>query len=319
LVIPQGYDFDDVLVRPIPSYVNSRSEVDISIRLPNMYLAFPLIASPMFGIVDAKFASLLSDYGGLAILHRFYDTNMEMFKEAKSLVGKNFGVSVGLNDKNYKQLLHFNPKILCIDIANAYTKSVLDFCNEVKSYIINNQYNTLLMTGNVCTRIGVENLRDNGVDIVRFGIGGGSVCSTRNVTSIAIPQITALQEIYNIEGILICADGGIRNSGDFVKAIVAGGDFAMSGGLFAQTYESPSKDNIFGMASRTLNEMKFTQIKSIEGIEKAIEKKHSLSQFMNEFSWGVRSAGTYLNARDLSEIRKNGEFIRAGTGSIKNL
>jgi hypothetical protein len=93
----------------------------------------------------------------------------------------------------------------------------------------------------------------------------------------------------------------------------------MSGGLFAQTYESPSKDNIFGMASRTLNEMKFTQIKSIEGIEKAIEKKHSLSQFMNEFSWGVRSAGTYLNARDLSEIRKNGEFIRAGTGSIKNL
>lgn len=313
-------DFDDVLLKPIPSNVNSRSEVDISVKLSqNLTLQFPLIASPMKGIVNAKFASILSDLGGLAILHRFYDTDEEMYSEVDSLQGKHFGVSVGLNDDKFELLLDQNPDILVIDVANAYTESILDFCYRVKSYIIKYNLNTLLMSGNVCTYIGVENLRNSGVDLVRFGIGSGGLCSTRNVTGVGLPQISALLESYAIEDVLIVADGGIRNSGDFVKAIVAGADLGMSGSLYAQTYESVSNGTIYGMASRHLNEIKYTQIKSVEGIEKAVDKKHSLKQFMEEFAWGIRSAGTYLDARNLLEIRENGEFVIAGTGSIKNL
>jgi len=317
---PERYfDFDDVLIKPVPSSVNSRSDVDISVKLSDfLTLKFPIIASPMRGIVDASFASKLSDLGGLAILHRFYDTDKEMYEEAETLIGKNFGLSIGLNDKNYLNLLDYNPSILCIDLANGYTDSVLKFCAEVKNEIIRKHFHTLLMCGNVCTPLGVQRLKSNGVDIVRFGVGNGGLCSTRNVTGIGIPQVTGLMKSSYIV-VSICSDGGLRNSGDFVKAIVAGADLAMAGSLFGQTYESPADNSIYGMASRKLNEMKYTQIKSIEGIEKAIEKKWSLQQFVEEFSWGIKSAGTYLNARNLDEIRTNGEFILAGTGSIKNL
>ncbi len=318
----QGLEFDDVLIKPIPSEANSRSEVDISVKLfDNFTLNFPLIASPMRGIVNASFASKLSDLGGIAILHRFYDSDEEMFQEAKSLRDKNFGVSIGLNDENYFELLNYNPKILCIDLANGYTKSLLNFCEKVSTYIINSHYKTLLMSGNVCTFKGARNLENSGVNIVRYGIGGGGLCSTRNVTGIGIPQITALKDIfpYPNSNLFICADGGIRNSGDFVKAIVAGANLGMAGSLFGQTFESASNGSIYGMASRKLNEMKYTQIKSIEGIEKAIEKKQSLEQFVEEFSWGIKSAGTYLNAKNLNEIQMNGEFILTGKGSIKDL
>jgi len=277
----------------------------------------------MRGIVDARFASKLSDLGGLAILHRFYDTDEEMFKEVASLKDKNFGVSIGLNENNYAKLIDFNPTVLCIDVANGYTKSVLILCEEIKNKIVEKKLDTLLMSGNVCTGQGVINLSNSGVDIVRFGVGNGGLCSTRNVTSIGIPQVSALleanEDIDNFDDVLICSDGGLRNSGDFVKAIVAGADLAMAGSLFGQTYESPADNSIYGMASRKLNEMKYTQIKSIEGIEKAIEKKFSLKQFVDEFSWGVKSAGTYLNASNLNEIRSRGEFILVGTGSIKSL
>lgn len=316
------YDFDDVLIKPIPSQVNSRSEVDISVKFyNNLNLQFPVIAAPMRGIVDSAFASVLSDLGGLAVLHRFYDTDEEQLDEISDLAlnGKTFGVSVGLNDYSYALYLEYNPAVLVIDVANGYTESLLDFCETVKSHIVNTNSDTLLVSGNVCTKEGVENLRDSGVDIVRFGLGNGGLCSTRNVTAIGMPQVSALLEVRDVDGVIICSDGGLRNSGDFIKAIVAGADCAMAGSLFGQTFESPSDNTIYGMASRKLNELKYSQIKSIEGIEKAIEKKCSLEQFVDEFSWGIRSAGTYLNARNLDEIRRNGEFVLVGTGSIKSL
>ena len=304
------YEFDDVLVKPIPSYVNSRDDVDISVRLSdNFSLKFPLIASPMREIVDAKFAAKLSDLGGIAILHRFYDTDDEMYAEAQSLQGKNFGVSIGLNDDRYIRLLEYNPKILVIDIANGYLESLNRFCEEVKNYIVKNNYDTLLCSGNVCDSKGVDNLKNNGVDIVRFSIGSGNLCTTRKVTGIGIPIVSALQEVSNISDIIICADGGINSSGNFVKAIVAGSDLCMAGSIFGKTHESPNNGYIYGMASKKLNERMYTRIKSIEGIEKSIEKEYSLEEFIDEFSFGVKSAATYLNARNLYEMWLHGEFI----------
>jgi len=312
--IYRNLDFDDVLIKPIPSQVNSREEVDISVKLSdNFTLQFPLIASPMRGIVDANFASVLSDLGGIAILHRFYNSKDELYSDANLLLqtNKNFGMSIGLNDNDYITILdRYQPKILIVDVANGYTESLLVFCEEVKKYIVSNNLNTLLCSGNVCTLQGVENLKNSGIDIVRFGIGTGQLCSTRVVTGIGNPSVSALQEASQVNDVIICMDGGINSSGNFVKAIVAGADLCLGGSIFGKTFESPNDGSIFGMASRKLNEMMYTRIKSIEGIEKTVKKEYSLEQLVEEFSWGIKSAATYLDARNLFEIWLNGSFIQ---------
>ena len=319
--IEQGLDFDDVLIKPIPSLLNSRNDVDISVKLSDaLSLSFPVIASPMRGIVDAYFASCLSELGGVAILPRFFNTLEEWKGEIDKIsVAKNFGLSMGLKD-NFEWLLERAPDILCVDVANGYTKNLLNICRNIKNYIVKNNLKTLLMSGNVATFDGFKNLESAGVDLIRVGIGPGALCSTRNVTGIGIPQITAISECSRTNNSIIVADGGIKNSGDAVKAFVAGADVIMAGSLFGQTYESPNDGTIYGMASKRLQEeMDFTQIKSIEGIEKAMAKTMSLEKFVNDFSWGIRSAGTYLNAKNISEIKNKGEFILSGKNSIKDL
>lgn len=320
--LEQGYEFDDVLIIPKYSNVNSLSEVDISVNIKDKFkLEFPVIASPMHGIVDAEFCIKLAQLGGIGILHRFYENKLEWQKEVEKISeAKLFGLSVGLHDTNYLELLKYKPNILCVDVANGGTQSLLDFCKQVKKYINERSPDTLLMSGNVATYGNCQNLADAGVDLVRVGIGGGTLCSTRNVTGIGVPQLSALLDCSKATPILV-ADGGIRNSGDGVKCFVAGADVLMIGSLFGQTYESPSEDTIYEMASKKLqqDEMHFTSIKSIEGIEKAIEKKMSLKEFVDEFSWGIRSAGTYLNAKNIDMIRANSKFILAGRGSIKQL
>jgi IMP dehydrogenase len=312
-----------VLIKPKPSTVNSRSEVDISVYLSkDVVLGFPVIAAPMRGIVDANFAIALSKLGGIAILHRFYDTKEKWISEIEKVYedSERFGLSTGLNENGYEWLLEYNPDILCIDVANGYTKQLAKYCNEIANYIFKNNLSTLLMSGNVADKEGFSQLVNAGVSLVRVGIGSGGLCSTRNVTGIGVPQISAIQDCarssYNAT---IVADGGIRNSGDAVKAFVAGADVIMSGSLFGQTFESPSEGVIYGMASRKLQEMRYTQIRSVEGIEKVVDKKMSLEQFVDEFSWGLRSAGTYLNAKNIEEIRMNSEFVLSGKNSIKNL
>lgn len=317
----ESLDFDDVLLSPVASTVNSRSDVDISVQLSDsLLLKFPVIASPMLGIVDADFAIKLSELGGMAILHRFYETLEDNLVEIVKVkdAGAKLGVAIGM-DSGYELMLSYNPDILLVDVANGYTASLLHFCNRIKNYIQKHELSTALMAGNVCTQEGVINLSNSGVDIIRVGIGSGGLCSTRNVTGVGVPQITALQDCSVISRIKIISDGGIRTSGDAVKAFVAGADAVMIGSLFGQTYESPAKNSIFGMASKKLQDMRYTQIKSIEGIEKAIEKKYSLQQFVEEFSWGIRSAGTYLNARNLQQMELFGKFVKVGKNTLKEL
>ena len=324
--IRKEYGYDDVVILPKPSSINSRDDVDISITLENqggnskVKLDFPLIASPMRGIVDGDFILKISELGGLGILHRFYNTEEEHFAEIEKISkAKRFGISLGMTDTvaTYEKVLEYQPTILVLDVANGYTSNLLKACRIVKSYIEKVSPKTLLMSGNVTTGNGVKNLRDNGVDIARIGVGNGAECSTTNITGIGRPIISSIIDCSYHTGIGICADGGIKNSGDFVKAIVAGADFAMAGALFAQTYESVNDGIIYGQASRKLQEMRGTQIKSVEGFERIVQKKMSLEDFINGFSYGIKSAGTYLDANNLNEIRANGMFVGAGKNTIK--
>lgn len=318
--IERGYDFDDVLIVPRYSNVNSRSEVDISVDVLGKFkLEFPVIASPMLEIIDADFCIKLADLGGIGILHRFYNSQFEWQKEVEKISeAKLFGLSVGMHDINYLEFLRYKPNILLIDVANGGTQSLLDFCKQVKKYINEISPNTLLMAGNIATKECAENLRNAGVDLLRVGIGGGGLCSTRNVTGIGVPQLTAVENCATAKTFLV-SDGGIRNSGDAVKAFAFGADLVMIGSLFGKTYESPSQDTIFGMSSKKLQDMRYTQTKSVEGIERAVAKTMSLQQFVDEFSWGLKSACTYLDAKNLKEIKTHARFVLAGTGSIKKL
>jgi IMP dehydrogenase/GMP reductase len=693
--LEQGLEFNDILIMPRYSNVNSRDEVDISVTLnKTTKLDFPAIAAPMRDIVNADFCIKLAELGSLGILHRFYDSKLEWDKEIEKVSeAKMFGLSIGLHDSRYIEFLKYKPNILLVDVAHGGTQAYIDFCKQVKEYILAYSPDTLLMGGNVATYSCAQNLADVGVDIVRCGVGGGcfaagtrilmsngyykniemlnvddeiidgngiptkvlgikrtgyrkviqyrhnkfykptictaehlhrvydlneysettvranamrlvknndaiwkpiyelkkrdylvspkeiyfniredfeinlldfsireslvpdgystikpsyelgyifgtflgdgsaslwdvdrgdtscesgqlhwsfgadenviaekviscckkvfdktatiekdqrnitlvrlnyqtlarffsqfgkrtekhlpeeyfcnnkeylqgvidglidsdghveeygrisltntstgiielfnisyfilnkclpsnsireksagklkncdinnchtsylarvgttcakrnndfynvvdfldkdyldlvlpvydievesedhsfiannvvvhnSVCTTRNVTGVGVPQVTAITDCSKSTAMII-ADGGIKNSGDAVKAFACGADLVMLGGLFAQTYESPADKSIYGMASRKLQDMRQTQVKSVEGIEKMIEKTMPLKQFVDEFSWGIRSAGTYLNARNLQEIYTNSKFVLTGRGSIKEL
>lgn len=324
--IKKEYGYDDVVILPKPSAVNSRNDVDISVILKNITdssrvkLDFPLIASPMRGIVDANFIVKLSELGGLGILHRFYDTDEEHFAEIEKISkAERFGISLGMTDtaRTYERVLEYQPTVLVVDVANGYTSNLLKTCRIAKKYIQRLSPKTLLMSGNVNTFKGVTNLRDAGVDIVRVGVGNGAECSTTNITGIGRPILSSILDCAQCGRVMLCADGGIKNSGDFVKAIVAGANFAMAGALFAQTFESVNDGIIYGQASRKLQEMRGTQIKSIEGFERIVNKKMSLAEFITEFSYGIKSAGTYLNARNLGDMWLNGEFVEVGKNTIK--
>ena len=165
------------------------------------------------------------------------------------------------------------------------------------------------MVGNVVTARGFDALSDAGADIVRVGIGNGSLCTTTKVTGVGMPQLSAISDCVKSENfyretlpVYLAADGGIRYAGDIVKALAFGADVVMIGSLFGSTFESAHKGVIRGMASKTLQEDYYHTVKSIEGIEKAQPKTISVEDLMEQLSWGIKSAMTYLNASTIYDL-----------------
>jgi IMP dehydrogenase len=270
----------------------------------------------LFRSISDELILEVSRCGGLALLHRFqsnddFDASISCIKKAE-----NWGAAISTGNhgvERAKLALNNGARIVCIDVANGYTEAVRSFTSTIKNLIIKGNYKTALMVGNVVTAEGFDALADEGADIVRVGIGSGQLCTTTKVTGVGMPQLSAIGKCmdsvsYNRNEfpVYMAADGGIRYSGDIVKAIVYGADFVMIGSLFGSTFESAHKGVIRGMASRTLQEEYYHTVKSIEGIEKAQPKTISVEDLMEQLSWGIKSAMTYLNARvldDLSEVR----------------
>lgn len=322
--IKKTYSYDDVLIKPLPSSITSRDAVDISVKLSNfLTINFPLIASPMVGVTSGKFAKQLSDLGGIAILHRFYETRGHLFDDINNnLTDKdNYGVSVKVEEENFQEYFEkSSPKIICVDTANGYNYNLIRYVYKLATHIQKNNYNCLILAGNVVTEEGCTNLYNNGCELIRVNIGSGSPCSTRNITGIGIPEISAISDCHNPgKRYKIVADGGIKNSGDFCKAVVAGANAGMSGKLFAETFEAPNEGILRGMASRGHQESLNIVVKSVEGFDTLVDKKHSLADFIKEFGYGIKSCGTYLNASNLNEICKNGEFVSVSNTAIKKL
>jgi IMP dehydrogenase len=330
-----GYELSDVLLIPKYSTVNSRANVDLSTKIGNLELKIPIIASPMPSIVGVELIKELGKLGGIGILHRFYANIIQRAYDTAELEhnASNFGVAVGIKDAWYHESVSAGASIILIDVANGYLDSVLETTAEIANYISKGGFNCLLMSGNVVTWEGAKNLANYGADLIRVGIGSGQLCTTRKQTGIGFPQFSAIQNcsyveypykelgrglsVYKSEWSVV-ADGGIKTSGDAVKALAAGADLIMCGTLFANCFESSHNGHIEGSASREFQEQFYGEVKkSVEGIQQDAEKKISLEDFIKEFAWNMRSGFSYCNAKNIEELHQNAEFVTCSSGSIR--
>jgi IMP dehydrogenase len=328
-----GLDFDDVLLEPRISNCVSRDLIDVSVKTKNFDLMIPIISSPMVGVSSVRLIKELGRLGGIGILPRLSDMEtrkkqiLELY-ESDRMFGVAVGVRPEIQEEEYK-LIEFavdhGAKLICIDTANGYLKSVTDFAHKINKYLIA-RYTFSLMSGNVVTGIGVRNLMAENVDFVRVGIGSGSVCTTRNVTGVGSAQLTALQNcsylssVYmpDFKKITITADGGIRNSGDALKALTFGADVIMLGKLLAQTEEAENDGHLYGAASEVHQNNNGYKVKSVEGMNINLEEKIPLEKFIERFVYGIKSGCTYLGIKKLSDIRQTDVYVQRVNNSIKS-
>jgi IMP dehydrogenase len=320
--INQGYELSDLLLVPQPSTVNSRDDVNLFIHIKNnmknLFLSIPIIASPMKGIVGVELIKKMGLLGGIGIMHRFYNDVASRHKDLDNLAdsGIPFGVAVGLNDDFYKEAIEEGASIILVDVANGYLESVVVFTDEIANYISRVNSSCLVMSGTVATSDGAKKLWEAGADLIRVGLGSGGLCTTRNNTGIGVPQATAINEC-SYGDYSIVADGGIKTSGDAVKALALGADFVMIGSLLANAYESDHNGEIQGMASREFQDQFYGEVKkSVEGVQQKAIKKMSLEELITEFVWNMKSGFTYCNAHNIDELHNNAEFILCGKDSI---
>jgi len=322
-------DFNNVLIRPKRTVLNSRSNVDMEreFKFPHskqVWKGVPVIAANMdttgtFGVYD-----VLSKHKMITSLHKFY--GIDDFK-SKELNPDYFMVSTGINFDKIEELKNIvsitKAKWLCIDVANGYMKKMVDFCRLVRDIFPN----LIIVAGNVATREMVEELIINGkVDIVKIGIGPGSACLTRMKTGVGVPQLSAIIECADAAhglGGFIIGDGGITCPGDMSKAFGGGADFVMMGGQFAGHDENPGKvieENgkkmklFYGMSSEHAMNKHYGQMakyRSSEGREIKIPYKGPLENTILDYLGGVRSTCTYINAKCIKHIPKCTTFILA--------
>ena len=261
------------------------------------------------GMITAKDIALSENSG-----------NITKDKRGRLVVGGAVGI-VGDYKERIKALVDADVDFIVVDVANGYLEKVAETVRYIKS-----NYNIDVIAGNVATKEGVVNLAKAGADAVKVGIGPGGACLTRSVAGVGYPQLSAIMDCSNA-GVPIIADGGIRKSADLAKAIAAGANTVMIGSLLAGTDESPgfvvTKENknyklYRGMASISayadkaskLNEIAEIEGYTPEGTEMLIEYRGSAVKIVNNLVNGLRSAMTYLNARNLDEFRRNARFVR---------
>lgn len=325
MFVKKAYDFDDVLLIPQPSELTSRTQVNVETKLQLInkdYRDFnlPIMSAPMKGLGKGVVIGL-GALGGLGFLHRFQDTlfRLQEIDEVNSF-GVPFGISVGLSETDF---FLFNKAIflekrwenltaICIDVANGYNSRIGKFIAALDT---DKRDDIALISGNVVCFGGTNSLYNWGASGIRVGVGPGFVCATRNNTGVGYPQISAIYECSFSDGTVI-ADGGIRNSGDAVKALAAGADFIMLGSLLAKTFESDHDGKFGGMASTEHMENSGVTIKSVEGVTTDVKKNIHLNKFLSEFVWNIKSGMVYVGASNLIELRTKAEFVETGKNTI---
>ena len=319
--------FDDVLLEPQYSDIETRAQIDLTTPLSPFaddYLSLPIISAPMDTVTGSEMAVAMHKAGGLGILHRYNSIDEQVLMTKKILndfSGANFGAAIGITG-DYADRAHAlyeaGCRIFCLDVAHGHHFLMKQALNLLR---IRFDSSVHLMAGNVATLESFNALSDWGADSIRVGVGGGSICSTRVQTGHGIPTLQSIIDCAcSDRDSTLIADGGIKNSGDMVKALAAGADIVMCGSLLAGTNETPglvlrSDDGkpprkvYRGMASREAQKSWRGKVGSVEGVSTTVPIKGPASDVLHDLEWGIRSGLSYTGARNLVDLRTKSQFI----------
>ena len=324
-------DYSDVLFRPKRSTLKSRKDVDLNRKYTfkhsrSSWKGIPIIASNMDGVGEIDVAKKLTSHKLMTALTKQHDINQIGTIYKKNIFFDSIALSCGTSKESYNRLnsiLKKYPKFkfICIDVANGYSENFSNFVSEVRK-----KYpKKTIIAGNVVTADMTQELVLSGADIVKVGIGPGSVCTTRIQTGVGYPQLSAVMECADAAhglGAHIIADGGCTCPGDVAKGFGAGADFVMLGGMLAGHKEGGGdiiEENgtkfieFYGSSSEEANEKHYgglANYRSSEGKKVKIQMKNSLDSTIRDILGGVRSSCTYVGASSLKQLSKCTTFVR---------
>ena len=332
-LIKESLTFDDVLLVPrfsdiLPSETNLSIELSNTIKLKN-----PFLSSAMDTVTESKMAIAMGKAGSLGIIHR----NLKIKSQSKEVLKvKNnklqVGAAIGTSTEDLtraRALIDNGVDVLVIDTAHGHSKKVLDILSKIKKFNLK----IPICVGNIASGEAAKKLYNSGADILKVGIGPGSICTTRIVAGIGVPQISAVMEVrksIKSKKIKIISDGGIKFSGDIAKAIAAGADAVMMGSIFAGTEESPGKKYKYkskyyksyrgmgsigamsaGSSNRYFQKNHKDKSKFIaEGVEGRVQYKGPINKIIYQLQGGLRSSMGYIGAKKISEIPRKAKFIK---------
>ena len=353
----KGLTFDDVLLIPAESHVLP-NEVKLDTKLaPNLQLHIPLISAGMDTVTEGNMAIAMAENGGLGVIHKnlSIEAQVEEVKKAKrKTVDPNLphpavddqgrllaAAAVGVTSDTFERaesLLEAGADAIVIDTAHGHSAGVLHKIKEIREHFPN----ATLIAGNVATGEGTAALFDAGVDVVKVGIGPGSICTTRIVAGVGVPQITAIYDAASVAqkyGKKIIADGGIKYSGDVVKALAAGGNAVMLGSMFSGTTEAPgtiftnegkqfksyrgmgsvgamsqqhgSSDRYFQGGVNEANKL------VPEGVEALVPYKDDVSNIIYQIDGGLRAGMGYVGAGTIEELIENSQFVQITNAGLR--
>ena len=332
--IKEALTFDDVLLTPkyseiLPSEVTTNTSLS-----KNLNLKIPIISSAMDTVTESKMAIAIAKAGGIGVIHRNLDIKSQIseinkVKSKKLLVG----AAVGAGPLEYKRaeaILKANVDLIVVDTAHGHTKKVGEIIRKIKRLKSNK---TTLCAGNIATTEAAKFLIKLGAEVIKVGIGPGSICTTRLVAGIGVPQLSAILAVRKGVGrkkVSIIADGGIKFSGDISKALAAGADAVMIGSLFAGTNESPGKiikknGKLFksfrgmgsigamnkGSADRYFQTKQKETSKYVpEGVEGLVKYKGSVEKIIYRLIGGLKSSMGYLGKKKIINLRNKPKFVK---------
>ena len=331
--IKEALTFDDVLLIPqFSSIVPSNTNISVNLS-KKINLKLPFLSSAMDTVTESRMAIAMAKNGGMGVIHR----NLNIKKQCDEIkkvkkIRLNVGAAIGTSKTELdraKHLIDSGVDMIVIDTAHGHSKNVLGMLNAIKKF----SNKITICVGNIATSDAAKLLYNSGADILKVGIGPGSICTTRIVAGIGVPQITALLNVkkaMNKKNIKIISDGGIKFSGDIVKAIAAGADAIMMGSIFAGTAESPGKifklkNKLYkfyrgmgsigamssGSSERYFQKNHKDKSKFIpEGVESRVSYKGKVSDIIYQLQGGLRSSMGYIGAQRLKEISKKSKFIK---------
>lgn len=325
----KGLTFDDVLIIPARSDVRSRRDPQLTTKVTkNFTMDTPIVSANMDMVTEYDMAFAMHQLGGMGILHRFLpiEDQAAQARRLKEAGVKNISASVGVGEEfktRSKALVDAGVNIITIDIAHGHSVQMMETMKWLKD-----QYPKVdLIAGNMATPDAARDLIEAGADAIKVGIGPGSMCTTRIITGCGVPQLTAIAlcaEVAASYGVPVIADGGIRTSGDMVKAFAAGASTVMLGSMLSGTIETPGeikngKKAYRGMASRSAQDSwrgGVPEGMAPEGESTQVTVKGHVKDVILEVTGGIRSGMSYINATSIAEIKEKALFMEMSSNGI---